>query len=154
MKWIKPGVSESIPWTIKPDGKYWRALLPEGIKLDLFITTPENWGIIFLIRTGSADFSAALMTYAKLHTCYHVQGGFLCDRDGTQLKTAEEEDVFHILNLQYIEPTKRLDGRAVQKLHPNTSCGRCSARYFDESGCDPCPCCGASYSTQIFPEVK
>lgn len=33
----------------------------------------------------------------------------------------------------------------------NTSCMRCHETYFDESGCDPCPHCGASYFDQIFP---
>jgi hypothetical protein len=33
----------------------------------------------------------------------------------------------------------------------NTSCMRCLETYFDESGCDPCPTCGASYFDQIFP---
>lgn len=33
----------------------------------------------------------------------------------------------------------------------NASCARCHETYFDESGCDPCPHCGASYFDQIFP---
>ncbi len=30
-----------------------------------------------------------------------------------------------------------------------TQCPRCHRTYLDESGCDPCPECGASFSTQI-----
>jgi DNA polymerase/3'-5' exonuclease PolX len=37
--------------------KYTRRMLPEGIALDLFFATRENWGLIFAIRTGSADYS-------------------------------------------------------------------------------------------------
>ena len=33
----------------------------------------------------------------------------------------------------------------------NAFCTRCRECYFDESGCDPCPHCGASYFNQIFP---
>ena len=32
-----------------------------GIILDLFIAPPENWGMVFLIRTGPADFGGKIM---------------------------------------------------------------------------------------------
>lgn len=34
---------------------------------------------------------------------------------------------------------------------PNTTCGICHAAYFDESGCDPCPKCSASFGSQVYP---
>ena len=37
--------------------KYTQRILPEGIKLDLFFAEPGNWGLIYAIRTGSADYS-------------------------------------------------------------------------------------------------
>ena len=40
-----------------------------GITLDLFITTPERWGVIFAIRTGPASFSKRLVTQ-------QVKGGY------------------------------------------------------------------------------
>lgn len=36
----------------------------------------------------------------------------------------------------------------------NAFCTRCRECYFDESGCDPCPHCGASYFQQIFPGLN
>lgn len=33
---------------------------------------------------------------------------------------------------------------------PKTACTICVEIYVDESGCDPCPNCGAGYSSQIF----
>lgn len=60
--WIKPGTTDVIRWTIKEDGKYWRGWLVKAeIKLDLFLTTPDTWGITYLIRTGPADFSARVV---------------------------------------------------------------------------------------------
>ena len=41
----------------EPTGKYTQRILPEGIKLDIFIANPDNWGLIFAGRTGSATFS-------------------------------------------------------------------------------------------------
>ena len=65
-----------VDWEPKPEGTYWRALVDNSIKLDLFLAAPENYGMILTIRTGSAEFSQGLMTYAKHRTPYHVEGGY------------------------------------------------------------------------------
>lgn len=108
VRWIKPGIHLVLPWPPKPEGKYWRALVGRRIKLDLFLATRDNWGIILAIRTRSAEFSQALMTYAKHKTCYHVEGGHLRDRQGTALETSEERDVFDALGLDWVEPSNLL----------------------------------------------
>ena len=110
LQWIKPGTRHVEPWPPKPEGKYWRALAGERIKLDLFLATRDNWGIILAIRTGSAEFSQGLMTYAKHKTCYHVEGGHLRDHKGTALETREERDVFDALGIDWVEPGDR-DGQ-------------------------------------------
>jgi DNA polymerase/3'-5' exonuclease PolX len=106
IQWIKPGAHEIIPWEPKREGKYWRGLLPEGIKLDLFLTAPENWGIIFLIRTGAAEFSEAVVTHAKHIGKPCINGSLTID--GKPVETREEQDVFDLLNLAYIPPEKRI----------------------------------------------
>ena len=35
------------------EGKYTQLLLPEGIKLDLFMCNEDNFGLMWMIRTGS-----------------------------------------------------------------------------------------------------
>ncbi|MEM1211365.1 MAG: hypothetical protein AAGI68_03610, partial [Planctomycetota bacterium] len=37
-------------------------LVRSGMTLDLFVTDPDRWGVIFAIRTGSAAFSKSLVT--------------------------------------------------------------------------------------------
>ncbi|MCA1567261.1 MAG: hypothetical protein LC803_16735 [Acidobacteria bacterium] len=115
IRWIKPGTQHVLPWPPKPEGKYWRALVGGRIKLDLFLATRDNWGVILAIRTGSAEFSQALMTYAKHKTCYHVEGGHLRDRQGTALETPEERDVFDALGLDWVEPHERSGRHMVTK---------------------------------------
>ena len=112
VRWIKAGTGEIEIAIPKPDGKYWRGLLPEGIKLDLFITTPECWGCIFTIRTGSADFSHALVKYAQTIGLRFKEGRLM--RDDKPLDTAEEADVFAALGLQYVEPQLRSDASAIK----------------------------------------
>ena len=107
VRWIKTGTPEVVDWEPKPEGKYWRALVDERVKLDLFLASPENYGLILLIRTGSAEFSQALMTYAKHRTPYHIEGGYLRDREGKVLETPEQRGVFRSLRLDYVLPRGR-----------------------------------------------
>jgi DNA polymerase/3'-5' exonuclease PolX len=107
VRWIKPGTSEVVDWQPKPEGKYWRGIVGGRIKLDLFLARPDNFGLIFLIRTGSADFSQGLVTFAKHRTSFRVGEGSLRDRDGKVLETFEERDVFDALRLDWVEPELR-----------------------------------------------
>jgi DNA polymerase beta thumb len=120
--WIKPGTKEIIPWPLNPQGRYWRGLVPttetRAIKLDVFLTTPAGWGAILLVRTGSAEFSKAVVTHAKKINRPLFEGRLTIG--GQAVETPEEEDVFRLLGLQYVEPSKRLTGWQVglSRQHP------------------------------------
>lgn len=96
---------------IKDGEKYKQIELPEGINLDLFIVTPPaQWGVIFTIRTGDADFSHWLVTHRRqggaLPSFLKVKDGAL--RNGTIIiNTPEEIDFFREIGLDWIEPGKR-----------------------------------------------
>ena len=113
VRWIKTGTAEIVPWTPKADGRYWRGLVNESVKLDLFLTTPEQWGVIFLIRTGSREFSMGVMTYAGKRTPFRVEDGCLKDTRGRALETFEEQDAFDALRLDYVEPPARTGFEAI-----------------------------------------
>lgn len=58
---LKPGTPDRVPWPIKKDGKYWKLAFGDGVrfgpvdgerKIDLFMAEPDNFGWIYLIRTG------------------------------------------------------------------------------------------------------
>jgi hypothetical protein len=105
LAWIKTGTTEIIPWQPGSD-RYWRAyLVQHDVKLDLFLTTRERWGATFLIRTGSAEFSAAVMAHAKAKRRF-FEGGAMTIA-GVPIETREEEDVFRALDLNYVEPQYR-----------------------------------------------
>ena len=95
---------------IKNGGKYKQVELPWS-KLDLFITTPECWGVIFAIRTGPADYSKWLVTPRKwggaLPARYMVRDGRVWDSDPEALDTPEEDDFFAALELEMPEPWER-----------------------------------------------
>jgi DNA polymerase/3'-5' exonuclease PolX len=90
----------------EPTGRYTQRLLPEGIKADIFICTPENWGLIFAIRTGSADFSAKVLGPAWGRQGYRSEDGYLT-RNGERVAVYEEEELFRLLHLPFITPEER-----------------------------------------------
>lgn len=86
---------------------------------DLFITTPEKWGLIYAIRTGPAAFSKAIVTEFHKHGWHqhlgqlhqHSKlGGKPCEK-GAQcpliIPTPEEADVFNVLSWGYLPPSAR-----------------------------------------------
>lgn len=83
--------------------------LPE-LSIDLFVTTVEEWGYTFTIRTGSANFSHKLVT-PRIH------GGFLpgylrvaeCRlwENGKVLDTSTELKFLEALRVGWIEPRDR-----------------------------------------------
>lgn len=111
--WIKPATDLIIPWQPKERGRYWRALIDGEIKLDLFLTTPEQWGACLLIRTGSKDFSHGVMTFARKHTRYRFFEGSFCNEHLRPLPAFEELDVFRALGLDYIEPRERAGWQSI-----------------------------------------
>lgn len=89
------------------DGKYVQCVHPGGIKVDLFIANPDNWGIIYLIRTGSADFSKKMMY--KLKTAgYPCIDGHIYHR-GKMIPMKEEKDVFDLVKMQIVPPFQRIN---------------------------------------------
>lgn len=92
------------------NGPYYKQTTWKGVGVDLFITTPQKWGCIFTIRTGSAGFAKRLVTQKLL-------GGYCPDHlvfsegriwnKGKPLETPEELDVFKAVGMQFIVPQKR-----------------------------------------------
>jgi DNA polymerase/3'-5' exonuclease PolX len=88
-------------------GKYTQRILPEGIKLDLFTATKDNWGLIYAIRTGSADYSHYILATRWVKLGYISKNGFL-HKDGKIIPVQEEQELFDLLKMPWIEPHKRL----------------------------------------------
>lgn len=95
-------------------GKYTARLHPTGIQIDIFFATPENWGSILAIRTGSARFSKHLAE-TWVSRGYHSKGGVLysshvsCEGQelGDPVYIREEKDLFDLLKIPWVEPKLR-----------------------------------------------
>lgn len=86
--------------------KYTQRILPEGIKLDLFIAEEGNWGSIFAIRTGSADYSHKVLANGWVRQGFKSDGGYLY-RNGEKYEIHEEEDLFRFIGVPYVKPEDR-----------------------------------------------
>jgi DNA polymerase/3'-5' exonuclease PolX len=86
--------------------KYTQRVLPEGIKLDLFIADEKNWGNVFALRTGSADYSHKVLASQWVKQGYKSVGGYLT-RNGVSYNIPEEKDLFEMLDIPYVEPQNR-----------------------------------------------
>ncbi len=88
-------------------GKYAQLILIEGIKLDLFIADGNNFGLIFMIRTGSAEFSKRMVTEIKSKGFY-CEGGYLHSSDDDRIiPVRTEKDFFEITGMKFVEARER-----------------------------------------------
>lgn len=80
----------------------------EGKQIDLFIGDENNWGLLYLIRTGSAEFSTKMLAQWKRVTQGgYSENGYLHTADGKLVKTPEEETVFALCKMNFVEPRMR-----------------------------------------------
>jgi DNA polymerase/3'-5' exonuclease PolX len=82
------------------------------IKVDLFLVTPPaDWGVLYLIRTGPAEFSHWIVTQkwqgGGLPNGYRVQDGRVLSYKGDYIPCAEEIDFLRFCGMDWIAPSIR-----------------------------------------------
>lgn len=122
---IKPGVPGAVPWEPKLDSKYMRVRLNEGINLDLFLATPNNWGGLYMMRTGSGAGPDGNPFHGFVPGIFgrwkQVSGGgrmvgcMPTTKDGESLPVPEEQDLFNLVGLNFIPPEERISKGAIKK---------------------------------------
>lgn len=85
----------------------WNPNLP----LDLFcVTPPAQWGVLYTLRTGPADYSKWLVTSraqgGALPAHLTIHGGSVSDATHVY-PVPEEQDFFDLLELDWVEPRDR-----------------------------------------------
>lgn len=122
---IKPGVPGVVPWVPKVEAKYLRVRLEEGINLDVFLGTPQNWGGLFMMRTGSAAspdgnafhgfIPAVFQRWKKLSGGGRMTNAMPTMPTGEQLWVPEEQDFFDLLEMNFVPPEQRITKGAIKK---------------------------------------
>ena len=88
-------------------GRYTQ-VIPEDVALDIFIAVDDgtNFGNIYLIRTGNWIFSRFMMGIRPPQLGLKHREGYLW-RDDVRIDCYEEEEVFKLLEMNYISPEER-----------------------------------------------
>lgn len=78
------------------------------IPVDFFATTPENWWVSLVIRTGSKDTNLRLTTGAQARgATLNAYGSGVTWSDGTSTPATSEEHVFEMCCVPYLKPEDR-----------------------------------------------
>lgn len=122
---IKPGCPGAVPWTPKESAKYLRLRLPQEMNLDFFLGTSDNWGGLYMMRTGSAatpdgntfnGFIPGIFQRWKKRS----GGGRMTDcmpttTEGVQIAVPEEQSFFDLLDMDFVPPEERISKGAIKK---------------------------------------
>jgi len=88
--------------------KYTQRILPEGIKLDLFFATKNNWGLVYPLRTGSAEYSRRVLATGWVKRGYRSVRGYLHhERLEFTKYVKEEEELFELIGIPWVPPEER-----------------------------------------------
>lgn len=79
-----------------------------GIPVDLFATTPENWWVSLVVRTGSKEMNLKLTTSAqRLNRSLMAYGCGVRGANGAIKAAMSEREVFELCGVPYLEPHQR-----------------------------------------------
>lgn len=110
---LADGTLEKRPREVRGESQYawgrkYKAAIYRSIPLDLFIVVPPaEWGAVFTIRTGSADFSQALVTMARDQGLQCKAGHLVRIATGETIHTPSEKSFFREVGAHWREPQDR-----------------------------------------------
>lgn len=112
------GSSQTTRW-----GSNYRGVDFHGLKVEVFIATPQNWGFQYWLRTGPGDGNTAVMTmlgnqkapirfqdgqgWYSEHWEYNQKRKVWNAEHKYPLQLLSEEDLFAVLGLPYLPPDHR-----------------------------------------------
>ena len=100
-------IKNSLNPKLKYGPKY-KQILYKGNKIELWIADKNNWGLILAIRTGSANFSAKLLSnWKKVTKGGESHLGMLHTASGKIIPVYEEDQMFQLCNMEWIDPSDR-----------------------------------------------
>jgi len=90
-------------------GEKYRQFQWKGVQVDFFTAERGNWGWIYLVRTGSADFSHRVAATLNGRG-YTSAMGYIRKKSQSisePIETPEEEDVFRLAGMKWVDPVHR-----------------------------------------------
>jgi DNA polymerase/3'-5' exonuclease PolX len=116
---------------IKRNGPKYKRLVKDGVAIELFRAERDNWGLIYALRTGSADFMRAVVTRSDAEWAIGCMPTDMFMRDGDLwrmtpqgrqvIPTPTEESFFAAIGLPVFPPEERDIGRLCKWLRVRSS---------------------------------
>jgi len=88
--------------------------ITEGIQVDLRIVEPDSYGSALAYFTGSKEHNIRIREIAKNKGLKINEYGIFRENDGEKIGGKEEEDIYSLLDLQYIPPEIREDSGEIE----------------------------------------
>ena len=93
---------------LQQSGPKHKKVIFKSAKIELWFATKENWGLIYLIRTGSAKFSQQMLaTWKRVTRGGYSKDGILRDALHKPYCCYEETDVFKYCEMDFVNPINR-----------------------------------------------
>lgn len=89
------------------NGKPARSGLIDGVQVELYVATPENWGTQLQMWTGSMRHNITLRRRARRMGFSMSQYGFRNVDTKKLTRCATEQEVYEFLNMDYVPPVER-----------------------------------------------
>ena len=78
----------------------------ETIRVDIYKASPETWGVLLLIRTGSKEHNVMMCSRTRsLGMMLSAAKGVI--KDGKIIASKTEQEIFEALNMEFVAPEKR-----------------------------------------------
>lgn len=78
----------------------------EGVNVEIFVATRDNWGLMLAIRTGPAGYSHHVLAHGWVRNGYHSIDGMMT-KAGMLVPVREERDLFAIAGVEWVPPEQR-----------------------------------------------
>ena len=75
---ITTPILEGAVFIVHSGGEKYKKLIYKGFQVDLFLQTPETWGMNMMIRTGPLNFSRRMVTRGIRGSDGFCPSGFIC----------------------------------------------------------------------------
>ena len=89
-------------------GKHFIIKHSRGINIDMYTASLFNWGYIFMIRTGPADYSHDMARYWRYKKYYGKDGNLYKEGEKDPIELKEESDLYDLLKLNFVNPEDRI----------------------------------------------
>ena len=102
---------QSVGLKLGRNGPKYNNFVYGAFKVDLYTPPVNFWGVRLVLSTGSREFNIWMVDKAMRSRGFRMSDGKVWDNGGCVRRVPEEQDLFNLLEMPFIPPEDRDDGR-------------------------------------------